>query len=187
MVAAVASPAARVFSFTSGGIAMPGSTPLHDAARLLIAEASPETVRAVLKMLLDAPAAASSTAVRPSLPSLIAAHSGRQRTARRTSAADADWEAVRQRVRSVMTERGATHVDLAAAVGCSASTMRVSLHRRQPASRRLIAALRAWLAANGEQAPEVATPAIPFRSRGGERRGNGGDVGESVATAPASA
>jgi hypothetical protein len=65
------------------------------------------------------------------------------------------------------------------------STMRVTLGRRQPASKRLITALRAWLAANTEQAPGVAAPAIPFRSRGGERRGNGGGAAESAATAPA--
>jgi hypothetical protein len=86
-----------------------------------------------------------------------------------------------------MTERGTSHADLAIVLGCSTATARVSLSRHQPASRRLIAGFRAWLAANNEQAPGVATPAIPFRSRGGERRGNGGGASESVATAPAGA
>jgi hypothetical protein len=86
-----------------------------------------------------------------------------------------------------MTGQSLDYADLAAAVGCSANTMRVSLGRRQPASRRLVAALRVWLAANGEQAPEVATPAIPFRSRGGERRGNSGNTGDSVTGVPAGA
>jgi hypothetical protein len=175
-----------VFSFALGGITMSESV-LHAAARLLIAEASPETVRAVLKMLLDASAAASSPTVRPlPLPPAFL-RPGRQKAARQASASgvNADWEALRQQVRAAMTGQGATYADLAAAVDCSAGTVKMSLHRHQPASKRLIARFRAWLAANGERAPEVATPAIPFRSRGTDRRGNGGGTAESVATAPA--
>jgi hypothetical protein len=85
-----------------------------------------------------------------------------------------------------MTGQSLDYADLAVAVGCSASTMRVTLGRRQPASKRLITALRAWLETNGERAPEV-VPAIPFRSRGGERRGNGGGAAESVAGVSAEA
>jgi hypothetical protein len=166
---------------------MPESA-LHDAARLLIAEASPETVRIVLRLLLDNVAPAPTPKpVRPLLPA--SARPGRKHAARRGARAtgvDADWEALRQQVRAAMTGQSLDYADLAAAVGCSANTMRVSLHRRQPASRRLIAGFRAWLAANSEQAPEV-TPSLPFRSRGGERRGNGGGASESAATAPAGA
>jgi hypothetical protein len=79
-----------------------------------------------------------------------------------------------------MTGQSLDYADLAVAVGCSVATMRVSLGRRQPASKRLIAALRAWLETHGEGTSEVA-PAIPFRSRGTDRRGNG----ESVAGDPA--
>ena len=166
---------------------MPESA-LHDAAHLLIAEASPETVRIVLRLLLDnvTPAAVPGS-VRPP-PSLTPPRPGRQKAARRAPAngMDSQWESLRQQVRAGMTGQSLDYADLAAAVGCSASTMRVTLGRRQPASRRLIAALRAWLAANGERAPGVAVPAIPFRSRGGERRGNGG-ADESVTSAPAGA
>ena len=166
---------------------MPESA-LYDAARLLIAEASPETVRIVLRLLLDnvTPAAVPGS-VRPP-PSLTPPRPGRQKAVRRAPAngVDAGWETLRQQVRAAMTGQGADFANLAVATGCSAATMRVSLGRRQPASKRLIAALRAWLAANGERAPEV-VPTIPFRSRGGEQRGNGGGAAESVATAPAGA
>jgi hypothetical protein len=113
---------------------------------------------------------------------------GRQKAARRIPAngADPEWEALRQQVRAGMTGQSLDYADLATAVGCSVSTMRVTLGRRQPASKRLVTALRAWLAANGERAPEV-VPAIPFRSRGGDRRGSGGNASESVAGAPAGA
>jgi lambda repressor-like predicted transcriptional regulator len=164
---------------------MSASSPLHDAARLLIAEASPETVRVVLRLLLDNVAPA--PAPRPVRPlSTAPPRLGRKHAARHapTSATDPDWETLRQQVRAAMTGQGVDFADLAIATGCSASTMRVSLSRRQPASKRLIAALRAWLAANGERTPEVATP-LPFRSRGSERRGNGGGASESVAGTPA--
>jgi hypothetical protein len=150
---------------------MSASSPLHDAARLLIAEASPETVRIVLRLLLDnvAPAAAPRPARPPPL-SPASARPGRKHAARRapTNAMDPDWEELRQQVRGAMTEQGATYADLAAAVDCSAGTVRVSLYRHQPASQRLINGFRAWLAANTEQASGVATPAIPFRNRGGD-------------------
>ena len=166
---------------------MSASSPLHDAARLLIAEASPETVRIVLRLLLDnvTPAAVPGS-VRPP-PSLTPPRPGRQKAVRRAPAngVDAGWETLRRQVRAAMTGQGATYADLAVATGCAAGTVKVSLHRHQPASKRLIAALRAWLAANGERAPEV-VPTIPFRSRGGERRGNGG-ADESVTSAPAGA
>ena len=164
---------------------MPESA-LHDAAHLLIAEASPETVRIVLRLLLDNVMPAVVPA-RPPPPSLTSPRPGRQKAVRRAPAngVDAGWETLRQQVRAAMTGQGATYADLAVATGCSAGTVKVSLHRHQPASKRLIAALRAWLAANGERAPEV-VPTIPFRSRGGERRGNGG-ADESVTSAPAGA
>jgi hypothetical protein len=167
---------------------MSTSSPLHDAARLLIAEASPETVRIVLRLLLDNVAPATLPARPPPLSS-VSLRPGRQKAARRTPAngVDADWEELRQRIRAAMTGQSLDYADLAAAAGCSVNTMRVTLSRRQPASRRLVSALRAWLAANGERAPEVATPAIPFRSRGGERRGNGGGAAESVTGVPAGA
>ena len=166
---------------------MPAS-PLHAAAIELIPTASIPTIRAILLMLLDAPAAAIPRTVRP--PPLLpaAARLGRKHAARRIlpNGADAEWEELRQQVRAGMTGQSLDYADLAAAVGCSASTMRVTLGRRQPASKRLITALRAWLETNGERAPEV-VPAIPFRSRGGERRGNGGGAAESVAGVSAEA
>jgi hypothetical protein len=169
---------------------MSASSPLHAAAIELIPTASIPTIRAILLMLLDVPAAAIPRAVGPP-PSPTPPRPGRQKAARRAPAngTDSQWESLRQQVRAGMTRQSLDYADLAAAVGCSASTMRVTLGRRQPASKRLVTALRAWLAANGERAPEVATPAIPFRSRSAERRGNGGGAAaaESVVGVPAEA
>jgi hypothetical protein len=166
---------------------MPESA-LYDAARLLIAEASPETVRIVLRLLLDNVTPATLPDRPPPPPLLTPPRPGRQKASRRArvNGSDPEWEALRRQVRAAMTGQGADFANLAVATGCSAATMRVSLGRRQPASKRLVAALRAWLAANGERAPEV-VPTIPFRNRGGERRGNGGDATEAVTTATAGA
>jgi hypothetical protein len=122
------------------------------AARLVIAGASPETVRRVLRMLLDDVAPASASRSSPSDA--------------RPAAADPVWNALRQQVREAMTKRGAIYEGLAVAISCSSATARISVGRRQPATQRIQAALREWL----EAAPEVAASALPFR---GERTGNG--------------
>jgi hypothetical protein len=152
---------------------------------LLIDEASPETIRAVLRMLLDdvAPPAAIPPTVRP-LPtaSHLAALRRTQRAATTSQTPNAEWEALRQQVRTTRLERGMNYADLAAALGCKKTSLEVNLQRRQPASQPLIAALRAWLEAPTEQVPEVTPPIAPFR-----RRGNGSGVVASVAGVPASA
>jgi hypothetical protein len=129
------------------------SDAIADAARLPIAEASPKTVRTVLRMLLDDVAPASASLVPPS--------------ATRPTAANPVWDALRQQVREAMTKRGVTYEQIAGVIGCSPATARISVGRRQPASQRIQAVLRAWLEAAPE---EVAAAGLPFRSR---RTGNG--------------
>jgi hypothetical protein len=104
------------------------SDAIADAARLLIAEASPETVRAVLRMLLDDVAPASASRSSPSDA--------------RPAAADPVWDALRRQVREAMAKRGATYEEPAVAIGCSPATARISVGRRQPASQRIQAALK---------------------------------------------
>jgi hypothetical protein len=68
------------------------SDAIADAARLLIAEASPETLRAVLRMLLDDVAPASASRSSPS--------------AARSSAADSVWDAAVQPFRGERAGNG---------------------------------------------------------------------------------
>jgi hypothetical protein len=171
------------------------SDALADAARLLIAEASPTTVRAVLRMLLDEPApakagvapaasaAATSPTVRSPPLSPTAARTGRKHAARRTSAngADPDWDDLRQQVRAAMREQGIDFTTLGTALGVAPSSARVAIYRKQAPSRPLAAKLQAWLA--DTSAAEVATLVAPFRGR--SQCGNGSSA--AVATVPASA
>jgi hypothetical protein len=159
---------------------MPESA-LHAAAAELLAIAAPKTVRAVLRLLLDEPAPAQiAPAVHPRTVR-VPQPTARKRVARRAaanSAADPEWEALRQQVRAAMRERGTTCEQLTNATGVSTVTARVSTGRRRPATQRLQGALRSWLEDTPSQAPEVAAPAAPFRG-GGQRRN-----GSSTAATP---
>jgi hypothetical protein len=141
-------------------------TALHDAARLLIAEASPETVRAVLRMLLDdvAPVLDVSAQTAQAAP-----RNGRHPAAPRLAKpADREWQTLKARLRAVMTERGADHAAIGEAIGHAANTVRLAINRTTPPSAGMRAKLTAWL-----EAPEVAAPALPFRAG---RAGNGSDA-----------
>jgi hypothetical protein len=150
------------------------SDALADAARLLIAEAAPETVRRVLRMLLDDVAPAATPPVRPPPPPRPptpppAAQSAAPRTKRAAPATrppDAAWEALRTQIRAAMREQTIDFADLGAALGVAPANARVAIYRKQPPSRPLAAKLKAWLEANTEQAPEVAAPSATFRGRG---------------------
>jgi hypothetical protein len=140
------------------------SDALADAARLLLAEASPTTVRAVLRMLVDdvLPAAARPplAVARPAVPRARQAPracprgvnpSPRPKPASQTP--DAEWEALRSQVRDAMREQGIDFPTLGTALGVAPSSARVAIYRKQAPSRPLAAKLQAWLAANSA-APE---------------------------------
>jgi hypothetical protein len=150
------------------------SDALADAARLLIAEASPETVRAVLRLLLDdaAPAPAADTRAQAAQP---AQRNGPAAAPRRVKPADPEWLALKARIRAVMTERGADHAALGAAIGHAANTVRLAINRTSPPSEGMRAKLAAWL-----EASEVATAALPFRA---VRAANGAAATEHSAPA----
>jgi hypothetical protein len=133
---------------------------LHDAARLLIAEASPTTVRAVLRMLLD------DVATPP------AAVTARPTTARSNASlpgqalpTDPEWLALKARLRAAMAEREADYAAIGAAIGQATNTVRLAISRSVPPSEALRAKLAGWL-----EASEVA--AAPLPSCGG--RGSNG-------------
>jgi hypothetical protein len=144
-------------------------SPLHAAAAALLPEAGDQVVRAILRLLvneLEPAAAPSPRAARSSPPPPTPVRTARKRAARQAAApnsVDVEWDAVRRQVREAMRDRDTSYADLAAAIGCAATTAKVSLSRRQPPSQPMQDKLRAWL----ETAPkvgEVAEPAVPFRS-----------------------
>jgi hypothetical protein len=143
---------------------------LHDAARLLIGEASAPTIRAVLRMLLDdvAPASAADASPRTARP---ARRNGKHAPGQ-AKAADPEWLALKARLRTAMAERGADYAAIGAAIGQAANTVRQAINRTLPPSAGMRATLAAWL-----EALEVAAPALPFRagrSPDQVRGGNGG-------------
>jgi hypothetical protein len=156
---------------------MSASSPLHAAAIELIPAAPIPTIRAILRLLLDAPIATAEPARRPAPPA--PRRNGKRGGRRSRQAHDPDWEALRRRVHDAMEGRGVDHHGLAGAVGAAPSSVRVAIHRRQPPSAPLAAKLEAWLA-NGSPAPEslpparaeVTAPGATFR-----RRGNGSHAG----------
>jgi len=145
-------------------------TALHDAARLLLGEASAPTIRAVLRLLLDdvAPAlVASAQTARP------APRNGKHAPPlRRAKAADREWLALKARIRAAMTERGADHAAIGAAIGQAPNTVRLAINRTAPPSAGMRAKLAGWA-----EAPEVAAPALPFRA------GRGGNGAAAASTA----
>jgi hypothetical protein len=142
---------------------------LHDAAAALLQEAPEPIVLTVIRLLLDArapPAPARTVAAsspptpRPSLPGRQPAPAGPQ---------DPAWEALRGQVKAAMAERGADYAGLAAAIGRSEIAVRITINTRKPPKPIVRTRLQAWL----DQAPAVASPAVPFPESGTGHRGNG--------------
>jgi hypothetical protein len=133
---------------------------LQEAVRELIGIAPADTVRRVLRLLLDEalpgePIAEPSAAVtRPSpMP---------RRKADRTPAADAEWTATLERIRDRMAERGIPRATIARETGLATSSVSVALQGKA-ASAAVRDRLRQWLA---DPVPVVAD-APPFRRRPG--------------------
>ena len=122
-------------------------TALHEAAALLIAEASPATVRQVLRLLLDDPPQPAK--VRPS---------GNRRVA-----LDAEWRETVGQVKAAIAARGLTRAAVAKKVGLQPGTVTRAL-RLVSASAATRRRFRAWLAE--PVVPAVTAPAPPFRRRG---------------------
>ena len=160
---------------------------LTDAARLLIAEASPATVRAVLKLLIDDLAPAPPTPVRAvQAPTPSPARPARKRAVRHVPPAngvDAAWEQLRREAREVMRTRGVSYAVLGAALGLSATSAKINLSRRRQPSARVLAALQAWLGQSAPELAEVAERAAPFRSSGTDQHSQNNGAGRSASAA----
>jgi hypothetical protein len=140
---------------------------LHAAAAELLPGATNATIKIVLRLLLDErrpePTTRSIRIARP-------ARAIRRRPKRRPAApATPEWEELRHSVRTARREREVSYDELARTIGISVSTLKVTLFRHPPASQRVQAGLRAWLAQELEAA--AVEPAATFR--GSAPAGNG--------------
>jgi hypothetical protein len=66
---------------------------------------------------------------------------------------DSAWDELRHEIRNVMRERDASYEDLAAAIGRSATTLKITLNRRLPASEPVIAGLHRPVVAGKSACP----------------------------------
>jgi hypothetical protein len=82
---------------------------------------------------------------------------------------DPAWDELRGQVKAAMAERGVSYADVAAAIGRSEIGVRISLGSRKPPKPIVRTRLQTWL----DQAPAVASPAVPFPGSTTEHRGNG--------------
>jgi hypothetical protein len=149
---------------------------LAGAARLLLAEASPATVRQVLRLLLDDVPARSNKMLdgnakaRPSAAAVFRNSEQLPRRKRKAARpADPAWEALRQQVRTAMLDRSLDFAGLGAALSRTAATTECMVSSRRAPGSATQAALRAWLT----EAPAVASPAAPFRGGRAKPRANG--------------
>jgi hypothetical protein len=156
-------------------------SPFHTAAAALLPTAPIAVIKRILRMLLDSEAPAAAGPDARTLPTPARSPSPHRRKSTNRTPVDSTWEELRQQARTAMQERGVSYAQLAAAIGCAEGTVRVSLHRRQPASGPVQRGLRAWLKANGPEASEVAAPEPPFRVRARTQRGNGSATGAAAA------
>jgi len=134
---------------------------LHDAAAILIPQASEVAVRAVLRLLLDDGAEPA-----PSPVGRSAAERVEQR------APDSGWNELRLAVRTAMQGRGMGCDALAERLGVSPTTLRIQLGRTKRTSAPLQAKLRWWLT-DALEAPAVAVPRRTFRGGANVGRGKG--------------
>jgi hypothetical protein len=142
---------------------------LHEAAALLIGQASEATARAVLRLLLD-DSAESAQELRSEAPrSEAQPKQARQRRQPRQSksvngaAIDPVWDQLRSEIRAAMKARNTTYETLAQVIGCSPLSAKINVSRRKPPSPRLLQGLREWLAQQ-MTAPEVAAARPTFPS-----------------------
>jgi hypothetical protein len=161
-------------------------SPLHAAAIELIPTASATTIRSVLQLLVNnlEPTAP----IRTTPPPASAARPGRKRAP--ANGADAEWQQLRHQVRTTMHERAVDYADLAAVIGRSVNTLKISLSRRQPARAPVQAGLRAWLSTPAPEVAGVAEAGAPFRAASADRRVRNNGIAkrrDNGADAPAAA
>jgi hypothetical protein len=133
---------------------------LQEAVRELIGIAPAETVRRILRLLLDE--ALAEPIVRPSAPAVRRPSPMPRRKADRTPAADAEWTATLQRIRDRMAERDIPRATIARETGLATSSVSTAVQGKA-ASPAVRGRLRQWLDA---PVPVVAD-APPFRRRPG--------------------
>jgi hypothetical protein len=144
---------------------------LTAAAVALLQQASPESVRRVLRALLDeefsilpaevrAPAPCStaklngvdgpSAGAMHAVPGAKRAKRRRQakRPAKQSASADPAWEQLRSELRTEMAERRLDYGAIATAIGMTEATTRLGICRSHPPSPAMMEKLRAWLAAS---------------------------------------
>jgi hypothetical protein len=162
----------------------------HGAAALLLSEAPVEIVKQVLRLLLDAESPADATtqpngATAEQQPARRLRRRQKDVSKRHPGSINPEWESLRQQARRAMRERVINYIALGEVLGAAGSSVKVALHRRQPASLPLQAKLKAWLAAPvSAESAEAVTPAPPFRGRRAgtaETRGNGAATTASAA------
>jgi hypothetical protein len=147
---------------------MPG---VRDAAVALIGVAPEATVLTVLRMLVDAVTPAPARAPEALSPPATRVVSPRPKPAT-AAPIDEGWEELRRQVKVAMAEHGASYGDIAQSIGRSEIGTRITINTRKPPKPIVRTRLQIWL----DQAPAVASPAVPFPGSGTGHRGNGRDI-----------